>query len=54
MTSSSTEVDGVEATLIEARDGTMAAVIWVEDGVVTAVAGSVTADEVLAVAGELG
>lgn len=54
MTSSSTDVDGVEATLIEARDGTMAAVIWVEDGVVTAVAGSVTADEVLAVARGLG
>jgi hypothetical protein len=28
-------------------------VIWVDDGVVTAVAGSVTADEVLAVAGGL-
>jgi hypothetical protein len=54
MTSSPTDVDGVEATLIEARNGTMAAVIWVEDGVVTAVAGSLTADEVLAVAGGLG
>ena len=32
----------------------MAAVIWVEDGVVTAVAGSVTDDEVLAVARGLG
>ena len=54
MTSSSTDVDGVDATLLEARDGTMAAVIWVEDGVVTAVAGSVTDDEVLAVARGLG
>ena len=54
MTSSSTDVDGVDATLVEARDGTMAAVIWVEDGVVTAVAGSVTDDEVLSVARGLG
>lgn len=54
MTSSSIDVDGVAATLIEARDGTMAAVIWVADGVVTAVAGSVTDDEVLAVARGLG
>jgi hypothetical protein len=54
MTSSSADVDGQEATLVETRDGTMAAVIWVEDGVVTAVAGSVTDDEVLAVARGLG
>ena len=54
MTSSPTEVDGVDATLLEARDGTVAAVIWVEDGVVTAVAGSVTDDEALAVARGLG
>lgn len=54
MTSSPTDVDGVDATLIESRDGTMAAVIWVEDGVITAVAGSVTDDEVLAVARGLG
>jgi len=32
------------------RDGAMAAVIWVDDGKVTAVAGSVSDDEVLAVA----
>ena len=54
MTSSSTQVHGVDATLLETRDGTMTAVIWVEDGVVTVVAGSVTAEEVLAVAEELG
>lgn len=54
MTSTSAEVDGVDATLIEARDGTMAAVIWVKDGVVTAVAGSLTHDEVLTVARGLG
>jgi hypothetical protein len=54
MTSSSVDVGGVDATLIESRDGTMAAVIWVENGVITAVAGSVTDDEVLAVARGLG
>lgn len=54
MTSSTTEINGADATLVEARDGTMAAVIWVEDGVVTAVAGSVSDDEVLTVARGLG
>jgi hypothetical protein len=53
-TSSATDVDGVEATLVETRDGAMAAVIWVEDGVVTLVAGSLSDDEVLAVARGLG
>lgn len=52
--SSATEVHGVDATLIESRDGAMAAVVWVQDGVVTAVAGSVGGDEVLAVARGLG
>lgn len=50
MRSEATVVDGVPATLLEARDQTMSAVIWVEDGVVTAVAGSVGDDEALAVA----
>jgi hypothetical protein len=54
MTSSSTDVDGLDATLLETRDGTMAAVVWVQDGVVTAVAGSLSDDEVLAVARGLG
>lgn len=47
---SATEVGGVPATLLTTRDGTMAAVVWVQDGVVTAVAGSLSTDEVLAVA----
>ena len=47
---SSAEVHGVPATLLEARDRTMAAVLWVEDHVVTVVAGSLGADEVLSVA----
>lgn len=47
------EVDGAEATVLESRDGSMAGVVWVSDGVVTGVAGAVSTDEVLAVAREL-
>ncbi len=47
---SSTDVNGAPATLITTRDGSMAGVIWVDRGVVTGVAGSLSADEVLAVA----
>lgn len=50
MTSSPADVNGVPATVLASRDGVMAAVVWVEDGVVTAVAGSLTAGEVLSVA----
>ena len=35
---------------VTSRDGTMAGVVWVEDGIVTAVAGSLSTDEVLSVA----
>jgi hypothetical protein len=52
-TSSPDQVNGAPATVLAARDGTMAGVVWVEDGVVTAVAGSLQADEVLTVAREL-
>jgi hypothetical protein len=47
------EVNGLSATLLTSRDGFLAAVVWVDDGVVTAVAGSLSADEVLAVAAGL-
>ena len=50
MTSSAAEVGGVPATLLRSRDGVLAAVVWVDHGVVTAVAGSLSADEVLSVA----
>ncbi|NEE04385.1 DUF4367 domain-containing protein [Phytoactinopolyspora halotolerans] len=50
LTSSATEVDGMPATVFTSRDGALAGVVWVDDGVVTAVAGSVSADEVLSVA----
>lgn len=54
MTSESVGVDGADATLLETRDGAMAAVVWVADGVVNVVAGSVTDAEALAVARGLG
>ena len=51
---SSADVDGQPATVFTSRDGALAGVVWVDDGVVTAVAGSLSADEVLSVARELG
>ena len=53
VTTSPAQVDGDPATVLEARDKTLAAVVWVDDGAVTVVAGSLDADEVLAVAREL-
>lgn len=47
---STTDVDGAPATVLSTRDGTMAAVVWVDEGIVTAVAGSLSTDEVLSVA----
>ena len=49
-TASEVELDGVPATLLESRDGALTAVVWVDEGVVTAVAGSLSGDEVLSVA----
>jgi len=53
VTTSSAEVNGMPATVLVTRDQTMAAVVWVDDGVVTAVAGALDADEVLSIAGNL-
>ncbi|HEX6684567.1 MAG TPA: hypothetical protein VF062_17315 [Candidatus Limnocylindrales bacterium] len=50
MTSSTTDIKGVPATVLTSRDGVMAGVVWVDGGVLTAVAGSLSADEVLSVA----
>ena len=50
---SSAEVDGAPATVLATHDRTMAAVVWVDDAVVTAVAGALDADEVLSVARSL-
>ena len=52
-TTSQDQVDGFPATVLASRDRTMAGVVWVDEGVVTAVAGSLDADEVLTVAREL-
>jgi hypothetical protein len=49
-TSSSTDVHGAPATVVATRDGSVTGVVWVEDGVVTAVGGSLSEGEVLAVA----
>lgn len=53
VTTSSARVNGAPATVLATRDRTMAAVVWVDDGVVTAVAGALDTDEVLAIAREL-
>jgi hypothetical protein len=53
VTTSTARVNGVPATVLTTRDRTLAAVVWVDDGVLTAVAGSLDADEVLAIARDL-
>ncbi len=50
---SSADVNGVSATVLTRKDRTMAAVVWVADGVLTAVAGPLDADEVLLIARNL-
>ena len=49
-TTSSATVNGAPATVLVARDRSLAAVVWVDDGLVTAVAGPLDVDEVLEVA----
>jgi hypothetical protein len=53
VTTSSADVNGVPATVLATRDRSMAAVVWVDDGVVTVVAGALDADEVTAIARDL-
>jgi len=53
VTTSSAQVHGAPATVLSTRDRTIAAVVWADDGVVTAVVGSLDADEVLAIARDL-
>ena len=50
VTSSTAEVAGAPATVLVSKDGTMSLVVWVHEGVVTAVGGSLGTDEVLSVA----
>jgi hypothetical protein len=50
VTSSTADVNGSEATVLTSRDGLFAGVVWVEHGVMTGVAGSLSAEELLSVA----
>ncbi|MBM2615437.1 hypothetical protein JIG36_07645 [Actinoplanes sp. LDG1-06] len=50
LTSKPADVGGNPATLLTSTDEVLATVLWVDDGVVTLVAGSLSADEVLTVA----
>ena len=50
LTSSTVDVGGLPATVLTSRDGLLVGAVWVNDGVVTAVAGSLSTDEVLSVA----
>lgn len=47
------DVGGAPATVLTARNGLFAGVVWVEDGIVTVVGGTVSADEALDVARDL-
>ena len=51
--SSTADVNGHPATVLVTRDQSMAAVVWVDSGVLTAVAGALGDDEVLAIARQL-
>ena len=53
VTTSTATVGEAEATVLESRNGLFAGVVWVEDGVMTGVAGTLSADELLSVAGGL-
>ena len=53
VSSAPTEVNGTPAQLLTSRDGAVTAVVWVQDGVVTAVGGSLSADEVRTLAQDL-
>jgi hypothetical protein len=53
VSTSTADVNGRPATVLTTRDQSMAAVVWVEHGVLTAVAGALGEDEVLTIAREL-
>ena len=53
MTTTSALVGGVQATVLTSRDRLFAAVVWVDDGMVTVVVGSLDPGEVVAIAREL-
>jgi len=49
-TTTSADVSGHQATVLTARDATVTAVVWVDDGMLTVVAGQLRSDELLTVA----
>jgi hypothetical protein len=53
VTTKPVQVNGAPGTLLETRDRTVAAVVWVKGGKVTVVGGSLNVGEVLAIAEEL-
>ena len=53
VTTSEADVNGENATVLTSRNGLFAGVVWVEDGVMTGVAGSLSAEELLSVARDL-
>jgi hypothetical protein len=53
-TTASAEVSGTAATILTSRDQIIAGVVWLDDGIVTVVAGPLDAQEVLSVADGLG
>jgi hypothetical protein len=53
VTTSTADVGGSSATVLTSRDGLFAGVVWVEDGVMTGVAGTSSAEELLSVARDL-
>jgi len=50
VTTSEADVNGEDATVLTSRNGLFAGVVWVEDRVMTGVAGTLSADELLSVA----
>ena len=50
VTTSSVQIDGQPATVLASRDRSIAAVAWIEDGVMIVVAGTLDPDEVVSVA----
>lgn len=53
VTGATADVNGAPATVLTSRKGVMGGVVWVADGVVTALAGSLGSDELLSVARDL-
>ncbi|OAA18325.1 hypothetical protein UG55_11153 [Frankia sp. EI5c] len=53
VTTTTVDLDGVQATALASRDGSFAAVVWVDEGVLSVVGGSLSTKELLPIAGKL-